>query len=336
MYCKECGSSVNDDALFCTECGANMRSDEQPMTQPAFVPEQPVPAQPAGTQYQQPIQPQYQQPVQPQYQQQIQPQYQQPVQPQYQQAAGKPAKPKKRHGCLTFLLGFLAAIVLVGMAVYVFIPGLLRPYNLGVATTQSAYDSALKKLGYTKDASPTAGAAESYASIFGQPHPLDTALTSEEITSFLGWNRPPYYAVKKPQFRINADGTIDFSGRVNTDYIFNNILNGKYTREQAIEKVPMLKFLPANINLTCNFTGSVVNNTVKNLSLNKVGLNGIPVPKSLIQSSEVSLFLEEALSGFITRSNEKSKTNYELIEVQNGKLVMKGQFPSSLIRKLVE
>lgn len=325
MYCKECGSNLKDDALFCTECGANIQQEGQPVTTPVQVPEQPTP-----------VQPQYQQPVQPQYQQPVQPQYQQPVQPQYQQPAGKPAAPRKRHGCLTFLFGFLAAIVLVGMAVYVFVPGLLRPYNLGVAATQSAYESALQKLGYSKDASPTAGAAESYASIFGQAHPLDTALTSEEVTSFLGWNRPPYYAVKKPQFRINADGTIDFSGRVNTDYVFNNILNGKYTKEQAIEKVPMLKFLPANINLTCNFTGSVVNNTVKNLSLNKVGLNGIPVPESLIRSSEASSFLEDALSGFITRSNEKSKTNYELIEVQNGKLVMKGQFPSSLIRKLVE
>lgn len=60
MYCPNCHSEVDQNALFCSNCGVRFAQAQSP--------QQP--------QYQAPQQPQYQAPQQPQYQAQQQPQYQ--------------------------------------------------------------------------------------------------------------------------------------------------------------------------------------------------------------------------------------------------------------------
>lgn len=316
MYCENCGSKNDDGSVFCISCGKKMAGQNNaaptapaPASSPAPAPQTTPP--PAAAQAQQPATPQY--------------------------AAGPATGPiagpkKKRRGCLTFILGFLAAIVLLGMAVYIFVPGLLRPYNYGVKVSKAAYDSAIAKLKYTKDDSPASGTLGSFKNVYGPVNTIDASLTSEEITSFFSYNRPPYYALSNTQIRINPDDTIDIATRIDVDYVFDHVLGGKYTMEQAIEQVPMLRFLPDKVNMAVNVEGKVVDNNLEGLELNKVSLNGIPVPPSLIESTDAVDFVEKTLSDYMKLANEGSKADYNLIQVMDGNLVILAEFPSSLTR----
>ncbi|HAL74547.1 MAG TPA: hypothetical protein DCM45_05565, partial [Clostridiales bacterium] len=116
MFCRNCGSSVSDQAVNCPNCGAPMQAAPPP------------PVQQAPGQYAQP------------------PVY---AQPPYSQMPPPVAKPKKRHGCLTAFIIVLVLLIGAGAAVYFLLPGLFRPVNLGVKTTKEAYESAMVKLGYT-------------------------------------------------------------------------------------------------------------------------------------------------------------------------------------------
>jgi hypothetical protein len=87
MYCPECGTRLEDDALFCPECGTKVMHEVEEPAAPAqtaqptnAAPQQPQPQQP---QPQQPAQPQQQQqqPQQPQRQPQPQPQEQPDTRP---------------------------------------------------------------------------------------------------------------------------------------------------------------------------------------------------------------------------------------------------------------
>ncbi|MCR4684089.1 MAG: zinc-ribbon domain-containing protein [Lachnospiraceae bacterium] len=99
-FCPQCGTQINDDAVFCRKCGAKQRVETQP--------QQPVQSQAPVQQTVQQIQPQprVQQPVQPQQpvqQQQMygQPQMQQPMygQPQMQQPMyGQPQMQQQMYG----------------------------------------------------------------------------------------------------------------------------------------------------------------------------------------------------------------------------------------------
>ena len=110
MFCKQCGTQLDDKALFCKNCGAKTDNAQQPVQQAQPV-QQPVYQQPV--QQAQPVQqPVYQQPVPqqayPAYQQ-TQPVYQQPY---VQQAA--PA-PKKSNGKLIAII--IAAVAVVAAIV---------------------------------------------------------------------------------------------------------------------------------------------------------------------------------------------------------------------------
>ncbi|MHB1483670.1 MAG: zinc ribbon domain-containing protein [Saccharofermentanales bacterium] len=340
MYCENCGSKNDDGSVFCISCGKKMASQNSAATGPA-VQATPPPVQAQHVQTQQPVA--TPPPVQAQHVQTQQPvatpppvqaqhvQTQQPVAQYAAQPAAQPKK-KKKHGCLTFMLGFLAAIVLLGMAVYIFVPGLLRPYNYGVKVSKEAYESALTKLKYTKDVSPATGTLGSFKNVYGPTNSIDTALTSEEITSFLSYNRPPYYALSNTQVRINKDNTIDIATRIDVDYVFDHVLGGKYTMEQAIQQVPMLRFLPDKVNMAVNVEGKVVDNNFEDLDLNKVSLNGIPLPPSLFESTDTVDFVEKTLSDYMKLANEGSKADYNLIQVMDGNLVILAEFPSSLTR----
>ncbi|MBQ4047761.1 MAG: zinc-ribbon domain-containing protein [Clostridia bacterium] len=96
MFCKQCGTQLDDKALFCMQCGAKTDNAQQPV--------------------QQPTQPVYQQPAQPAYVQQ--PVYQQPyVQP------AAPA-PKKGNGKLiAIIIAAVAVIAAIAVAVVLIFGG---------------------------------------------------------------------------------------------------------------------------------------------------------------------------------------------------------------------
>lgn len=90
MFCKQCGTQLDNNSIFCKQCGAKTENAQQPA--------------------QQPTQPVYQQPV-----------YQQPV---YQQSYAQPAAPKKKNGKLiAILIGGIALIAAIAVALILILGG---------------------------------------------------------------------------------------------------------------------------------------------------------------------------------------------------------------------
>lgn len=78
-YCANCGTALDDAAVFCSGCGAQ-QAPAAPVDNPTEV-LNPVESVPAAPEYVQPVAPEYVQPVAPEYVQPAAPEYVQPVAP---------------------------------------------------------------------------------------------------------------------------------------------------------------------------------------------------------------------------------------------------------------
>lgn len=299
MFCTNCGQGINDGALFCPNCG--QKQAETNNSSATYPPS----AQAAGA-----------------------PIY--TTQPQVPPYVPPMATQKKKHGCLTAFIIVMVILALAAGAVYFLVPGLLRPYDLGIKSTREAYARSMEKLGITKDTAPVSGTADDYKITYGASHAVDTALTSEEITSFFNENRPPYYAVKDVQVRINEDGSIEASGRLDTSYVFNVMLNGQYSKQDAQAALPMLGLIPDKINIYFKATGGVDNNLIQGLNVESFSVMGIGLPQSLITSAEP--FITQVLDVYIATQCAKGGSSIDSLEVNNGKLDFNGSLPSSITR----
>lgn len=242
-------------------------------------------------------------------------------------------KPKKKR---RFLKKFIAFIVIVGSAAlalgFIF-PGLLWPKSLGVNYTQKDYKSMMSKLNYIKDAVPTGDSREEYNYVYGEVVPIEVEFTSEEITAFINENRPDYYAVKNVQVRINSDGSIEATGSANVDYFLNEILGGKYSREQIKKEIPAIGLLPNNVNLYLSVGGNITDNK-SNLNINSVAVQGITIPSNYVKSNEALNTVTEGLDNVISKYNTNSGATFEKLAVQDQKIVFKGKVPKSLEREV--
>ena len=228
---------------------------------------------------------------------------------------------------LIFALIVIALTITLG---FVF-PGLIWQKDLGVRYTRADYESALTKLKYIKDGIPEGLSADEYIYNYGPVVDVNIKLTSAEITAFINTDRPSYYAVKNVQVRINDDGTIDASGALNTDYVLNKFLGGRYSKTEIAKEMPALGLLPASVNVAANFSGSVINNSSSG-SLNSLEVQGIPIPSTYINSSEAVNVLTNAINDAIEVGNTKSGSNINRIAVDSGELNIDGSFASSLTR----
>lgn len=299
MFCNNCGQKIDDGAVFCPNCGYKQtESGAAPPQSPAYE------VSPA-------------------------PMINPP--PQTQPTGAYPiAKPKRHHGCLTAFIIFIVILLLAAAAVYFFVPGLHKPSDLGVKSSMDAYTSAMAKLGITKDESPAGGTADNYTITYGAPHAVDTGLTSEEITSFFDENRPPYYAVKNVQVRVNDDGSIEAAGNLDTNYVFSEILNRQYTKQDAQKELPMLGLIPNTVNVYLKVSGSVENNQLKNFNIETVKIMGVTIPQSLITPNYS--FIANTLNSYIAREFTKAGANIDHAGISDGKLDIRGSIPSSVTR----
>lgn len=241
-------------------------------------------------------------------------------------------KVKKRSGCLTSFLVFVGIIAVIAMAAYFLMPGLLRPYDLDVKASTKAYESAIGKLKLIKDEAPAKGTADDYKITYGAPQEVEISLSSEELTSFLTVNRPEYYALENVQIRINVDDTIEAAATVDTSYIFNEVLGGKYSKEDANKAFPMLGLLPAKVNVYCKFSGGIENNKLEDFSMDKISVMGISIPADLAGSQETNKFIKDSFDSYLAKITEKSGASCDLLQVADGKLDFAGQVPSTISR----
>lgn len=316
MFCNNCGQKLNEQSKFCSKCGAlvngaNDQSLEQNLT-PVNMQKVDCVTQP-----------------QPNNQQQV---IQQPIT----NPAQMPIKKKKRHGCLITFLVFLGIIAALAIAVYLLLPGLFKPYDLDVKSSKKDYESTMEKLQLTKDDAPRKGTLKDYKYIYGEPHAVDTSLNSKEITSFFNENRPEYYALKNVQVRINKDDTIEASAKLDVNYLFDNILDGNYDREDVKKALPMLDMLPEQVNIYLKFEGALSDNQLESIDLQKVSVMGIPIPDKMINSSEAQSLIETTINSLMQKITAKSGTYYEELRVEDGEIIFKGEVPSSITRILEE
>lgn len=305
MFCINCGQNIKEGSVFCPSCGQKQTENSNSAVSQA---QTQVPAAPVtNTQYSTSQAPQAQ-----------------PYQ------AYPTVKPKKKHGCLTAFIIFLAVILIGAAAVYFLLPGLSGPADLGIKSSREAYESALEKLDITKDVSPVGGRADDYIITYGAPQVVDAGLTSEELTSFFNENRPDYYAVKNVQVRVNDDGTIEASGSLDTSYVFNNMLYGQYSKEDAKSALPMLGLIPDDVNFYFKVAGSVVDNQVQGIDIESVKVMGIGIPSSLISSALP--FITQTLDNYIGNECSRVGAYVERAEVSNGRLAFNGSLPSSIER----
>jgi hypothetical protein len=238
-------------------------------------------------------------------------------------------KPKKK-GLIKFLI-FVVILGAIVLSLGFIFPGLLWTKSLGITYTETDYKSIMSKLEYIKDEVPTLDSADKYTYVYGEVKNIDVEFTSEEITAFFNENRPDYYAVKNVQVKINNDGTIEAVGNANVDYFLNEVLGGKYSRDQIKNEIPALGLLPSSVNLYLNFGGSVINNRA-NISINSVAVQGITIPSSYVKSNEAIGTVTEGIENLMSNYNTKSGSSFDKIAVENSKIVFKGKVPSSLDR----
>lgn len=297
MFCINCGQNIPDSTVFCPNCGQKQKeaaTNTAPQAPIYQAPAAPIKTQPSGTQ------------------------------------SYQPAKPKKKRGCLTAFLIVLVLLIAGAAGVYFFLPGLSKPVDLGVRSTREAYESAMKKLDITKDKSPASGTAEDYTITYGSPQEVDTTLSSEELTSFFNENRPPYYAVQNVQVRVNDDGSIEASATLDTSYVFNQMLGGQYSKQDAQSALPMLGLIPDKVNIYFKAAGGVDDNQVTGLSVDSVSVMGITIPSALIDDN--MSFITSALDTYISSECSRVGAYIDSVEANNGNIDFLGSLPSSVER----
>ncbi|WP_159435382.1 zinc ribbon domain-containing protein [Sporobacter termitidis] len=237
---------------------------------------------------------------------------------------------RKRRGCLTAFILVLLALLLAATGVYFLVPRIVKPDNLGVSSSRAAYDSAIAKLGIAEDDAPQSGAAGDYTVKYGAPHDVDTGLTSEELTAFFNENRPPYDAVKNAQVRVNGDGTLEASANLDTGYVFSEVLNGRYTKQDAQKELPMLGLIPDNVNIYFKVRAGVEDNKLTDLHIVAVQVMGVTIPPSVIDSADD--FITETLDGYISRTCARAGAAIRHAGISSGTFNIRGSLPSSVTR----
>ena len=114
-------------------------------------------------------------------------------------------------------------------------------------------------------------------------HPVDTTITSREVTAFVNKNRPDYFALKKMQIRFNPDGSIEASGKLDLNYVMDVILAGNVTKQEIEERLPIsLDLLPKSVNVYTHFDGKIIDNQLTGLEMHSVKIYGISIPQSIL------------------------------------------------------
>ena len=319
MFCRSCGSTIADQSTSCPSCG------------------QPV----------QPIAPQQTAPVE-------------QAAPQYYDARPPQAPPrKKRYGCLTALVVVLVIIIGGIAAIYFLLPGLLRPVDLGVPSSREAYESAMKKLGYSKDEAPQTGTEADYNYAFGPIKTVSIRLTSEEATSFMNYNRPSFFPVRNVQVKVGSgaivnqftltgeaslsalpvsaagDAPVEITGTISRDFVINNLLSGQFSDQEiqnALREIGIDRLLPANFDLYVKMSGAIVDNVIVNLRIYEASIMGIAIPQQFVTSLDARNIVSGAINKLLEDHNARSGAYFVSVRAANGEILIDGQIPSSLTR----
>lgn len=251
--------------------------------------------------------------------------------------------PKKNRG--SGILAILLLLVLVGAGFlgyrgYAALRdgGLFSSSDLGVKTSQDAYESFESKLGLVIAEPPvdTSG----YKQVWGETQEKNVSLTSEEVSSFLE-NLPAVSDIaEKTQVSFSDNGNMRFVSKLNTSSLLTK-LAGMGFDQAALKAFPLPGTIPVKIDMDV----FILNNAVKKLTLNSVSVMGLDVA-GLVEKFGGSLnlgdnaqgdlngMIEGALAELINTELKKANANSGLYifssSASDGALKLVGQIPSSV------
>lgn len=211
----------------------------------------------------------------------------------------KPKRAKKKARGLKILLIIIIVIIAIIFILGFLFPGLLWTRNLGVTYTQEDYEKISEKIQLSRG------------------ELIDAEFTSEELTAYVNEMASDQNIAKNIQIKLEQKDVIKASGSVNIDYVLNELLAGKYSKEQLENEFPALGILPENLNVYLDLEGSIKNNTV-NTQVKDVQIQGISI-SSIIDMNEVSSEMNKEMNNMLSGSD------IEELSIIDGKLVLKGK-----------
>ncbi len=215
--------------------------------------------------------------------------------------------------------GFLAVCA---FAAFYLLPG-LRPDT-----------SAAESVPSEESAPPVSSKAESVAQPSAEgPVAVKTSLDNAALAALIK-NSPPNDSLKDLSIQINEDDTLQAGATINTDYLFDEVLAGRLSREDAKKSLPLLGNLPDELPVEVRLGGAVRDNKADGLEIHQLRLMGIPLPQSIVNTPQIQNFVKESLDGLLEKSVQESGAEVDLIEAKDGSLVIEGLFPAAFAERL--
>jgi hypothetical protein len=231
-------------------------------------------------------------------------------------------------GCLGgfFVAIFLVIVLVVGAAGWFgFVPGLSdlmgsgKPKDLGVTYTQADITSLHQKNKSTFQA-PSSGA--SGVTFTGQ-HAVNATFTSAEITAAMN-EKADLYPVTDVQFRVNADGTAEMSGKLHMNRIDSYARGMGATTEQIDQVAGYLKNIPSDPPVYIKGRGEIQNNKIVIMDISEATIGRISVLGQINDNQG------EIISAFASGMQQVSGLKITSLKVVNGQV----QFVGSLSDKV--
>jgi len=209
-----------------------------------------------------------------------------------------------------------------------FVPGVSnlfgsnQPKDLGVIYTEADYASAHARNGTTHTILPDALNPEDSIKFSGQ-HQVNTTYTQAEFNALINYRDWEYYPLRDCQFRINQDGTLEFTG-----IIIKNRINGYMEALGADENslntiLGYLKYIPGNVAFYTKgkfeiINGQIINTNVDTFKIGNLSLTG-----------QVEDNLSSIISGAYSQMNSYPGFTIKTLTFNNGQVQFEGTLPDS-------
>jgi hypothetical protein len=226
------------------------------------------------------------------------------------------------------VLGLVVILLVVGVLGYLgIIPGVAslfgwdNPKDLGVTVTAEDYNSAAQKLGRQRLPFPD-GYENDLGIAFEGSHPVNTALTQEELTATFqtrDFASNPFS--DNGQIRINEDNSVEISGTINVNDLLTMIDTMFTLDESAKNMLNKADFIKGDIPFYVHGSGEVTNN-VWDIDIQQFKLGFVSIPTDQIPESS----LESAagnLVDYVTGLDISSMT------IENGRVNFDGMYPDT-------
>jgi hypothetical protein len=231
---------------------------------------------------------------------------------------------------LKFLLGFVVAIILIGiMAV---IGGLtwlgLTPLSkylgtgqtdLGIKVTTAETAAAITKVGTEIIALPAGTKNEAGFKLVGSK-PASFTMDSQEISAHSNNRAWKNYPVKNVQIIIHQDGTIESSATLIISKALPYAMGLGYSEAQINEAMQKYNLPPFEVPIYILGKGSVTNDQVS-VNATQVKIGGIKVPGNIV--AEANNGAAAVLDNLISKNTQSF--HCESLTFEAGKMIFKGK-----------